>query len=337
MKVIYLTKDDELIQSVEAFIDEWHNDSDSIIVRTSGSTGVAKEILLSKKNMIASAIMTGKHFHLKEGESALLCLSPTTIAGKMMIVRSIVLNLILYVTDVSSSPLSLLKSSIQFAAMVPMQVEKSLLATPEKFQQIEKLIIGGAPINSQLEKQLSTISTKCFQTFGMTETISHIAVRKLEPESSEYQTLPGVEISVSDEETLVINAPELGVSKLITNDIVSISSSNSFKWLGRKDFIINTGGIKISPEEIEKSLHQLIQDPFFISSLPDDVLGEKVILCIQNDSIVGLSKNSFYPFITKRIVPKEIYYFSNLIYTHSNKIDRKATLKTINSAKKQVL
>lgn len=330
MKIRFETNNPELIEAVQAFMVEWNNNSEVIVVQTSGSTGIPKTIEIEKKYMIASANMTGEFLKLKAGDTALLCLSPSTIAGKMMIVRSIVLGLDLVVTDVSGRPLKKLTEEVDFTAMVPFQVEQSL----KDLKKVKKLIIGGAPISPALWKRIAESNVEAFQTFGMTETISHIALRKIELPESGYIPLNGVEID-SQNDCLVITAPQLGVHQLITNDIVNINKDGSFIWLGRADFVINSGGIKIHPEQIEKQLSQLFEQPFFSFGIEDDSLGQKHVLCIEGN--FQIDKDILMRVLENYHVPKEVYFFDNFEYTNSGKINRLKTIERRANAKKQVL
>ncbi len=330
MKVEFVTDDPNRINDVRTFINEWESDLDFIKSKTSGSTGKPKTIHLLKKHMIASAKMTGKFLNLKKNDSSLLCMSTHTIAGKMMVVRAIVLDLDLIVTDITSTPLKNLDRQIDFAAMVPMQVENS----KDNISQIKTLIIGGGTISKLLWNFISEMQIDAYQTFGMTETISHIAMRKITMDETNYFVLPGVEISLKDN-CMIINAPLLGVNNLQTNDHVEIEKDGSFKWLGRRDFVINSGGIKIHPEIVEENLSGRINKPFFVIGLPDKTFGEKLVLCIEGDCVPD--KSDLKLSLDKFHIPKEVYCFEKFSRTDSNKINRLKTIERIADAKKQVL
>ena len=337
MHIHFHTTDSSLRSAVEDFVDEWNNIKTTIKVQSSGSTGAPKSIQLEKKFMEASARMTGTHLELNKGDSALLCMSPETIAGKMMIVRSIVLEMELHVANITSTPFTDIDitTSIDFVAMVPVQVEASILHTPDKFKRIKKLIIGGGSISTQLNEKIIESGINSWQTFGMTETISHIAMRKIEGNSTVYRALPLISLS-TNKGSLVISAPQLGIKELKTNDAVNLISSTSFVWLGRLDFVINSGGIKIHPERIEQKIGRIIASPYFSAGIPDEHLGQKHILCIEGNKS-SLVKSQFETLLDKYTVPKEIYYFQSFVYTKSGKINRLKTLKAIINAEKQVL
>ena len=207
----FQTNKAEVIRDVNQFIDEWNSDTSTITVHTSGSTGTPKKITLQKKHLRTSAQMTGEHLKLKPKSTALLCLPISTIAGKMMVVRSLVLELNLIVVEPSKSPLNDCSQKIDFAAMVPMQVLNSIENNKEKFKKIETIIIGGAPISPSLIKQISGCHSNAYQTFGMTETISHIAMRRIKEVNTSYIALPNVTFTENNN-CLVITAPSIGVT-----------------------------------------------------------------------------------------------------------------------------
>lgn len=336
MGIRFQTEQPENKRKVLDFIEEWNSPTDHILVKTSGSTGKPKEITLLKQHMIASARATGEFLGLEQGNTALLTLSMDTIGGRMMVVRSLVLNLELIVSDVSSAPLSNIHEQIDFAAMVPMQVQKSLKAEPKKVEAIKSLIIGGGPVSASLIKKLQQIQTRVYHTFGMTETISHIAMRKLNhPLEEDFKCLPRVEID-SNDGTLVVSAPEIGVSKLQTNDEITLTSTSSFRWLGRKDFVINSGGVKLHPEEIESKLSSLIPYPYFVYGRKDELLGEKLILIIEHSEALAISKSDIQSILSKHAVPKEIRYVHHFNYTESGKINR-LTSQELPNVTEQVL
>jgi len=326
-ELIFFSK--EISASTQHFFVDWFSNSDFIEVQTSGSTGKPKTIELKKEFMINSALATGTFFDLKENTTALLCMSTDFIAGKMMLVRALVLGWNLDMIEPVSNPLEKVDRSYDFSAMVPMQLQNSL----SQIDRIRKLIVGGGIVSEELISEIQNISTKVFATFGMTETITHIAVIQLngfknttfsEVEKSHYTTLPNVSISKDARNCLVINAPKVSDKKIVTNDVVKIISKNKFKWLGRVDNVINSGGIKSHPEEIEKKLAKIIQQRFFVAGLPDAILGEKLILVIEGKkATIILSKAKS---LTRYETPKAIYFVESFIETTSKKIQRKKTL-----------
>ena len=318
-------------QLVHSFIKEWENEQDFIEVKTSGSTGIPKIIQLAKAHCIVSAKNTLSFLSLKENDAALLCLSMETIAGKMMVVRSIVGNLKLLVTEPTSNPLIGINQAIDFAAMVPLQVEKIIADSSIQLNLIDKLIIGGGPVSIQLIENLKKINYTAFQTFGMTETISHVALRKIGKETEKYFTaLSTVHFEESNLQ-LKIHYPGILKEALLTNDQVELYSPTTFKWLGRTDFIINSGGVKINPEEVESKLTTVINVPFFIAGIPDERLGSKVILMVESEEKINLNKEELNKLIGSFAVPKTFYYCKKFERTTSGKINRINVLNLLSS------
>lgn len=272
-----------------AFIDEWNNDSAYVEVKTSGSTGEPKRMLVEKRRMLNSARITCDFLGLKAGDTALLCMSTDYIAGKMMVVRAIERGLKLIEVPPSGHPLGL-SNNVQcvFAAMVPMQVYNSLQVPEEKerLMQIRHLIIGGGAIDEVMEAELRTFPNAVWSTYGMTETLSHIALRRLSgPEASEwYVPFPTVKLSQTSDGCLVIDAPEVCAETLTTHDIVTFSPAGAFRILGRKDNVICSGGIKIQIEEVERRLKPHMRVPYIISKRKDEKFGEVVVLLTEGST-----------------------------------------------------
>ena len=332
MKPVFLTDNEDVKLKVVSFINEWENDLDFFVTNTSGSTGTPKEISIQKEHAIQSALSTCEALELTSKHTAFLCLHPSTIGGKMMIVRSIVLGMKLIVGELNSNPLVTCDEKIDFIALVPLQLKKMVDECPDKLRAIKTIIVGGGSISAPLENALKEAKITVYQTFGMTETISHIALKKVGFETSEYYTvLASIEIS-TEENILIIDAPKIDVFNLKTNDLVEIISPTQFKWLGRADFIINSGGIKIIPELLEVQLSHIIKTPFFVSALEDEVLGQKVVMLAEGLADEQLEQKSYYASLDKFHIPKEIFFLLNFIYTESGKINRTETLKLTNVA-----
>ena len=276
--------------SVEEFLAEWHNDSPTVLVHTSGSTGEPKPMLVEKRRMEASARITCDFLGLREGDTALLCMSVDYIAGKMMVVRSLVRGLRLVSVPPSGKPLGTMTNPIDFAAMVPLQVYNSLQdpVEHERLMQIRHLIIGGGAIDETLAAELKNFPNAVWSTYGMTETLSHIALRRLSgPEATEWYTpFEGVTLSLTEDQCLVIDAPAVHEGPLVTNDIAELRNNQhalQFRILGRKDNTICSGGIKIQAEELERLLQPHLQSPFLITRSRDARLGEAVVLLTEGD------------------------------------------------------
>ncbi|MBQ6916223.1 MAG: AMP-binding protein [Prevotella sp.] len=311
-----------------AFIDEWNNDSAYVEVKTSGSTGEPKRMLVEKRRMLNSARITCDFLGLKPGDTALLCMSTDYIAGKMMVVRSIERGLKLIEVEPCGHPLdikhltlnikhsqfSIFNFQFDFAAMVPMQVYNSLQVPEEKerLMAIRHLIIGGGAIDEAMEAELRTFPHAVWSTYGMTETLSHIALRRISgPEASEwYMPFPTVKLSTTDEGCLVIDAPEVCAQTLTTNDIVELKSDGRFRIRGRKDNVICSGGIKIQIEEVEQILKKYMRVPYIISKRKDEKFGEIVVLLTEGDTAEAQT-------ICEQVLPK---YHQPKVYLHVNQI-----------------
>ena len=314
------------------FLLDWLSPDLQLTVRTSGSTGIPLGIALKKQHMVNSAKVTGEYFQLEAGDRVLLCLSPQYIAGKMMLVRAMVLGLELDFVAPTSRPLDGVNKSYKFCAMVPLQLESSI----NKLNQIQTVIVGGASVSSQLIKLIANSNTKIFETYGMTETITHVAVRPLNQYDTKskfgaFKILPDITISQDDRKCLVINAPNISDDPVITNDIVELISEKEFLWQGRFDNVINSGGIKLIPEQIEQKLSSLMPSRFFVSALPDLKLGQKLVLVVEGEKIEGLQEIISKADLEKFELPKEIFYVPAFINTTNGKIVREKSLSLIKS------
>ncbi|MCQ4873912.1 MULTISPECIES: AMP-binding protein [Odoribacteraceae] len=318
-------------ETVTNFLKEWYNNEDYVTGHTSGSTGTPKELHLLKRDMIASAELTNRFFHIGTGSNLLLCLSPSYIAGKMMIVRAILSGANLHTVPPSSSPLATLDMPFDLAAMVPMQVETTLKSpsTRQHFTRLRQILIGGAAISSKLEKQLQSFSTNCYATYGMTETVSHVALRPINGprQNSFYFALGDVHFSQDKRGCLIIHAPHLHEQQFITNDLVILHTQTQFEWLGRVDNVINSGGVKLFPENIEHRLSPLISRRFFITSVPDEYLGQMAVIVIEDTPWPANSQQELLDEARKHLapyeVPKRIYFMDHFQETYSGKIIRK--------------
>ena len=314
-----------MAMSLEEFLEEWNNPSPYVHVQTSGSTGTPKPMLVEKQRMLNSARITCDFLGLREGDTALLCMSLDYIAGKMMVVRSKERGLKLTTVEPSGHPLSTPHSPLDFAAMVPMQVYNSLQVPEEKerLKQIRHLIIGGGAIDDALASALKTFPNHVWSTYGMTETLSHIALRRLNgPDASEWYTpFPSVNVSLNEDRCLVIDAPLVCPSRLVTNDIAELSSGTDpevkFRILGRKDNVICSGGIKIQIETVERQLRPHLQAPFLITKRPDAKFGEAVVLLTEGTVPEAQE-------VCERILPK---YHQPRVYLHVDQIPLTATGK----------
>ncbi|CEN37372.1 Acyl-CoA synthetase (AMP-forming)/AMP-acid ligase II-like protein [Capnocytophaga cynodegmi] len=325
----YIKDGEPYRKSIGNFLLNWLDDNDYVEAVTSGSTGIPKVIRLKKQHMVNSALATGKYLNLSPKNTALLCLPADFIAGKMMIIRAIVLGLHLDIIQPSSMPLALTNRDYDFTAMIPLQASKSLY----DLHRVKKLILGGAAIDNDLEAKLQNVSTEVYSSYGMTETISHIAMRHVnhtESHEDSYKALPGVTFRQDERKCLVINAPQISDHEVITNDIVRLISDTEFIWLGRLDNVINSGGFKVFPESVERKIKKYIKNNYFIIGEDDDELGQRAVLYVEGnkEDYPSLSHDLYVDKeILKYEVPRVIYFMPKFELTGNGKIQRKETVK----------
>lgn len=315
--------DQKLLESTKTFIKEF-NENSEIAVQTSGSTGAPKLYNVKKERFIYSAERTCNFFGLKQGDKAFLCISPDFIGGKMMIIRSLIRKMELHHGTVSSFPFDR-KDTFDFAAFVPLQIKSILDVDIDYLKNIKNIIIGGGVLDSKTEKILVQNQINAFSTFGMTETLSHIALRKLGEDH--FVLLDGISISQDQEGRMIIHDPKVtGVDSLHTNDLIEMIDGKQFRWLGRYDNVINSGGIKLIPEKIEAQLNDKIQQPFFIDKLKDERLGEKVVLIVEGP--ISFEKEIIGD-LSKYEQPKQIIELNSFVYTETEKINRHKTMELV--------
>jgi O-succinylbenzoic acid--CoA ligase len=327
--------------SLFSFTVKWFRGDEEFAQNTSGSTGVPKQIRISRRQMIASAELTQQALQLKAGETALVCLDPDYIAGKMMLVRSYVTNMKIVAMNPSSNPFQDIHEHlpVDFTALVPSQVHGVIHSRQSyRLNTTRNIIVGGAALNDETKKLLADFKSSVFATYGMTETVSHIALQHINgPSSSDYFTvLPGITIDKDDRGCLKIRAPFLD-DAVITNDIVEIKDEQHFKWIGRVDNVINTGGIKVVPEELEAKIENIlasqgIEKRVLISSTPDGLLGNKLILVFEDHlpaQILDTIKTILKRKLPRYQVPKEFYTNIPFVFTKNGKINRSETTRQI--------
>ena len=312
--------DSQTICLVERFVELWKDDSDYIEAYTSGSTGVPKMVKLSKSYMELSARATCEFFGVESGSLVFLPLAVDYIAGKMMVVRAEVSGSDIMVEPPSNQPLKTCPSApIRLAAVVPSQVD-GLLAS-KWVGLIENLIVGGAPLSEADEKKLIDSGINAYATYGMTETCSHVAIRRLGDRY--YRALPTVRFSIDERGCLVIHSEVMSFGRLVTNDVVSLLDSKNFEWHGRYDNVINSGGIKVLPENIERKLKDLLRDrTFYITSRPSEKWGDEVVLVVEGDApVVGLEEYAS-KFLLKAERPKAVINVGSVSRTSTGKLLR---------------
>ena len=311
------------------FLAQWYGPQNTITVHTSGSTGPPKPIFLDKQFVAQSAGRTIESFGLAPGQRVLLCLPLRYIAGKLMVIRALLGQLDLCTVDPADNFSFLAQcrdNRFRFAAMVPNQVAK-LLDDPVRFEGLDALLIGGSAMPARLETQLKGVPTACFASYGMTETATHIALRRINgPEASEYfDCLEGIGVGLSEKGCLFIEMPGLD-KRLVTNDLAQLDANNAFKILGRADNVIISGGIKYFPETIEKKLEKAIEQPFFIGSVPDETLGRRMVLVIETLEDSAIEQGVIQALVTnldRYERPKKIIFKTPFERTQSGKVIRR--------------
>jgi O-succinylbenzoic acid--CoA ligase len=323
----FLTYNKNTIEEVIRFIAEWNSPEPSITVQTSGSSGEPKKMSFLKSQLKASAQNTLDTFSIEKGTTAFLCLSIHTIAGKLMVVRAMLNRMELIVGDVSSNALEIPLPEIELAAVVPLQLHH-VLKKNTSFPSIKTLLVGGGPVSEDLCAQLSDKGISAIHTYGMTETLTHVAYRRIGALHEELFTpMPGVQLGLA-EDRLTITYPEIGIHQLETNDIVQFNTDGHFKVVGRSNLIINSGGLKFNPEELERLISSEMTVPYFFYGLPDDKLGEKIVLVCEGSSFRLTSEQTtkISNVLPAHAAPKEIIYKEQFVRSESMKILRKATM-----------
>lgn len=327
--------------SALAFCRDWLIGKDTFTLQTSGTTGPPKKILVTRDQLLTSANLTIDYLGLQKEYNALICLDTHYIAGIMMLVRSLESGMNMHVSQPSANPFEKISSTIKidFAALVPYQVQAILKSDKRDRFNEGVFLIGGAPLSKKIIDELQSCSGKFYATYGMTETLSHIALQRLNGENPEkyFQALPGITLQIDERGCLVVLAPHINSTAIITNDLVKLIDHNKFIWLGRADNIINSGGIKIIPEKIEVVVESIfdelkLEHRFFIAGLPHSELGQSVSLIIEG-KLSELLEQSILELMKKKLsryeVPKSIQYSPAFVQTETGKINKAKTLEKI--------
>jgi len=317
------------VRALGRFMEAWLDENSYVEVQTSGSTGKSKIVKIEKNNMLQSAARTIDFFDLKEGDTVLLCLSIDYIAGKMMTVRALLGGLNLYLMEPCSNPIERLPRDkvIDFAPLVPLQ-----LVDVEDTKLIKKILLGGSAVDPVLEEKVQTYKACVYHGYGMTETLSHIAVRSVNKDSKSiiYDALPGVVFELDFRGCLGIRVPFLE-QKVQTNDIVELVDKTSFRWKGRIDFVVNSGGVKLSPETIESKIAPLLEQNFFLAGIPDKKFGEQLCLFIEGEPYSSEEYKTLLNRISIKVTcyerPKSIYFVDQFERTSTKKIQRRKTIQ----------
>lgn len=324
------------------FCRDWLKGKEHFQLTTSGSTGKPKPIQISRHQMKASAAMTIQKLGLEQGDHILVCMDTAYIAGKMMLVRGLEGGMAMTIVTPSANPFSTLPPGAQFAftALVPLQIKTLLEGSPEYkeiLDDMKAIIIGGSAINSSLEDAIQAIKSPVYSTYAMTETVSHIAMRRLNgPNRSDiYRTMPGVKIGLDTRGCLTIHAAVTNFETIVTNDLVTIIDEHSFTWEGRMDNVINSGGIKIHTEQMEQRIEEVLygiglHNRFFVCGVPHESLGEMAVLIIEGKPLGESSETLLLKQLKIKLptyhVPKRVYYLDAFVLTETGKVQRKKSL-----------
>lgn len=327
----------EFEKSTLLFCKAWLNEVAEFTINTSGSTGVPKEIVLKREAMEQSARMTIKALQLKSGDTSLICLDTKYIAGQMMLVRSLINQMNIVAVEPSANPFYNISQRIDFTALVPYQLDDVLNHSAKKLDQVRCAIIGGAAISHSLREKAKTSKCSLYATYGMTETISHIALQKLNGKDAQeyFETMDGVLLHLDDRGCLCIKTNHLA-DEVVTNDLVELIDSKKFKWLGRIDNVINSGGVKIIPEKVEGVIEKIfvtlqLSNRFFITGVSDVKFGQRVALVCEGNALnkaiqLTILENA-HQLLSKYEVPKEILFVPKFAETANGKINRLASLR----------
>ncbi len=334
-EVDFSLADKETKKSVEKIILNWSDEqNDKFEFKTSGSTGIPKIVSFSADEVAASAQNTIQFFNILPKEKVLLSLPTEFVAGALMCIRAMIAGTQLTILKPSLRPLQSFRQfvSFDFAPFTPAQIAETLSKGSELeleiLKNIKTIILGGGVVNDEIVSAVQNFRGAVFQTYGMTETLTHIAVKKINKKRDIYYRLVNDDIQISTDERgcLVLQVPYLTQKEIVTNDLASIIDKKQFEWIGRYDFVINSGGIKIIPELIERELQPLLRSKdFYVSSIADKVLGERCVLVLQQEDwdkkelddlqyLLESYKNHHYP--------KQIHLVSRIDKTDTGKIKR---------------
>ena len=314
---------EEYLTELGRFLLDWLSDNPEIKLQTSGSTGEPTQLRAPKAMLSASAMTTVKALALQPKQQALLCLPVRHIAGKMMLIRALLAGLWIDVIEPTASPM--VSKTYDFTAMTPHQLRTSL----DHLDRFKQIIVGGAPVDDSLRSALKGHASTIYSSYGMTETYSHVALQNLSAGETHYTAVDHVRFSTHGD-ALVIHTPHIGIEKLITTDCVDLISSTQFLWKGRSDHVINSGGIKLHPEQIEKALSTIISVPFFVFGKPDKRLGQSLSIVFEGHLPNEIETMvSSLDTLSKYEKPKDYFVLSQFIRSNG-KILRKQTLKAIN-------
>ncbi|MDZ4715434.1 MAG: AMP-binding protein [Cytophagales bacterium] len=321
-------------------IKQWIEGVSEFTFHTSGTTGPPRPLTFTRGQLETSARITAGALSLQPGYTSLVCLDVQFVAGAMMIVRSLISGMDMIIRAPSGNPFLGIHAPVDFAALVPAQLISMLDQGPEYLRTLKAVLIGGAPLPAGMAHRLQPFEGSFFATYGMTETLTHIALQKLNGTDRQdaFHVLPDFVVTLDDRGCLVVSAPHLGPEPVVTNDYAEMITETSFRILGRTDDIINSGGIKIQPQLVEELLQKIldrrkIYARFMVAGLPDDVLGERLVLIMEGDPLPPEHHSSLLSAMAEELpkykAPKTISYIPRFTCTATQKIDRNATLREL--------
>ncbi|MDQ2773057.1 MAG: AMP-binding protein [Bacteroidota bacterium] len=326
------------------FVRQWLNGTQEFVLHTSGSTGTPSAITLRRRQLEASARRTADFFDLGPGDRALVCLNCEYIGGLMMLVRGLERNVHLTIVEPHADPFAdvAAEAEFDFAAFVPLQLKAALAAgRAPRLDKMKAFLIGGAPADAALTLELQPLKAAAWLTYGMTETCSHVALRRLNgpAASSSFRVLPGIAAAQDERGCLTLRGDVTDDQLIVTNDVVRLLDGHTFEWLGRADFVINSGGVKVPAEKVELVLDVALAEigasrRCFVAGQPDARLGQAVTAFIEGEALKDAQETRLKSLLAERLgryeQPRQLRYVPAFAATPNGKLDRAATLRLAN-------
>ncbi len=296
---------------LETFFQLLVKNNGSLEVKTSGTTGIPKTMRIGREDLVQSARLTAETFGLQENDRVLHCVPSNFIAGKMMLVRAMALGLDMHIMNPRGSVLGNLNTEdrFRFAAMIPVQLHRAIQEERERVErQFEMILLGGGPVSMALAEDVRELNVQVFQGYGSTETVTHVAMRRLNgpTRSDRYHAIGKVHFGQDDRGCLIVYTPHLSTRAHITNDLVDLVDEHTFRWRGRFDNVILTGGKKVFPEQLEERTGGLLPYPHFFMPIPDDRLGQAIALVIETQEEDPNVVNEVIEILTRVLDPHEM-------------------------------
>ncbi|MVN77136.1 AMP-binding protein [Hymenobacter sp. HMF4947] len=320
---------------------QWLTGAQEFGLRTSGSTGQPQLIVLKRRQLAASAARTGDYFDLGPGDRALVCLNCEFIGGKMMLVRGLERHMHLTIVEPHADPFDFVpaEAEFDFGAFVPLQLRAVLAAgRAPRLNKLRAILVGGAGVEPSLLREIQHLKVPVYLTYGMTETASHMALRRLNgPDASpHYRVLPGLHLGQDERGCLTVRGDVTDDQLIVTNDRIELLDKHTFDWLGRVDFVINSGGVKVQAEKVEQVLDVALAElgqsrRAFVAGRPDERLGQAVTAYVEGTALPPAAEQRLLALLGQRLdkyeQPKAVVYVPTFRTTASGKLDRAATLR----------